>query len=86
MQQRECEGSASYAVALLMSYRRLKKNEDEDYIHLPFTIQEGLGFCKKYNIIDEVSIDSKISLYILCTHAQILQFVHTKLHRFLMIS
>ena len=54
MPQRKCEGASSYAVEILMTYRRYKK-EGKNYIHLPFTIQEGLGICKKYNILDAVN-------------------------------
>lgn len=61
MQQRECEGAASYAVAILMTYRRLK-NKNEYYPHLPFTIQEGLGICKKYNILDALNYAYKNGL------------------------
>lgn len=61
MPQRKCEGASSYAVAILMTYRRYK-NEKQNYIHLPFTIQEGLGICKKYNIIDALNYAYKNGL------------------------
>ena len=54
LNQRKCEGSASYAVSLLMTNRRYKK-ETQHYIHLPFTIPESLEICVKYTIIDALN-------------------------------
>lgn len=54
MPQRKCEGASSYTVEILMTYRRYK-NEKQNYIHLSFTIQEGLRICQKYNIIDALN-------------------------------
>lgn len=54
MPQLKYEGVSSYEVAILMTYRRYKKDK-QNYVHLPFTIQEGLGICQKNNIIDSLN-------------------------------
>ena len=52
--QRPCQSAAGYAVAILLTYRRYLK-EENNTIHLPYTIYDHFGYCTKFNVLDALN-------------------------------